>query len=215
MAEMNVHIPTKPTGFMKSPNSIIAHEESLVLPASDPDMVDYECELACVIGRPLFNATPDEVLDHIAGFTMMNDVGYRTKVPAWLDSMEGTDARGCVGLFTATVFDKQLPGFCPLGPVIETYDSFGDPSEFTIETRLNDNVVQSAHSSDLIFSIAESLSFFSRWYKFMPGDVYSTGSPAGVGYAKNPPRMLQAGDVVEVSCSKIGGLKNTIVADVA
>ena len=212
MEEMNTPIPSKPTGFMKSPNAVVAHGQPITLPGVDPDMVDYECELACVIGRPLFNASPEEALASIAGYTMMNDVGSRSSVTAWLASMEGTDARASVGLFTATVYDKQYPGFAPLGPVIETADTFGDPTDFVIESHLNGEHVQTGESSDLIFPIAESLAFFSRWYKFMPGDVYSTGSPAGVGFAKDPPRMLQAGDVIEISCSKIGALANPVVA---
>ena len=83
---------------------------------------------------------------------------------------------------------------------------------FRSEARLNGQIVQSAHSSDLIFPIAYSLSYLSRWYKFMPGDVLSTGSPAGVGFARKPPRMLQEGDVIEISCPKIGNLANPVVA---
>lgn len=212
MAEMNTPIPKKPAGFVKAASAIQANNGPIVLPPHDPDMVDYECELACVIGRRLYNASPDEVLSHIVGFTMMNDVGSRSNVAEWLASMEGDSPRPAVGLFMATVADKQFPTFCPLGPVIETADTFGDPMDFSVQTKLNGEVVQSAHSSDLIFSIAESLSFFSRWHEFRPGDVYSTGSPSGVGYARNPQRMLRAGDVVEVSCPKIGVLRNPVVA---
>lgn len=213
MEEMNVAIPKQPAGFMKSPNAIVAHGEAIVLPASEPDMIDYECELACVIGRSFYNASPEEVMDCIVGYTMHNDVGSRGNVTNWLASMGGDNAGLAVGLYVANTLDKQHPSFAPIGPVIETADTFGDPMDFVIESRLNGELVQTGESSDLIFPIAESLSFFSRWFKFNPGDVYSTGSPAGVGFAKEPPRMLQAGDVIEVSCSKIGALSNPVVAE--
>lgn len=215
MREMGTPVPEKPAGFLKSPNSIIAHGEPIILPFDDPNMVDFECELACVIGRSLYRAAPEEALAHIAGFTMVNELGSRTKVAPWLAAMAGDNPRKSVSLFMDTVLDKQRATFCPMGPVIETADTFGDPNDFSVETRLNGEVMQSAHSSDLIFDIAQSLSYFSRRYKFMPGDVYSTGSPAGVGYARNPPRLLRDGDVVEVSCPKIGVLSNPVIAGLA
>jgi 2-keto-4-pentenoate hydratase/2-oxohepta-3-ene-1,7-dioic acid hydratase in catechol pathway len=210
--EMDVGPPPSPTGFMKSPNAIIGHKAPIILPASNPDTVDYECELGVVIGRPLYNVSPEEALACVAGFTMINEVGARTVVPAFLKAMKGSDPLEYMRLYNENMLLKQLPTFCPMGPVIETADSFGDVSEFSVETRLNGEVMQSAHSSDLIFPIAYSLSYFSRWYRFMPGDVLSTGSPAGVGFARNPQRMLRPGDVVEVSCPKIGALSNPVVA---
>ncbi|AEF05089.1 fumarylacetoacetate hydrolase family protein [Alteromonas naphthalenivorans] len=212
MREMNTPIPKKPAGFLKSPNSIIANGDPIILPSTDPNMVDFECELACVIGRPLYNVQPEDVLKHIAGFTMINELGSRSHVRAWLNAMEGTNPKECIELFMATAQDKQLPSFCPMGPVIETFDTFGDVNQFSIETKLNGEIMQSADSSDLIFTIAESLAYFSRWYKLMPGDVYSTGSPYGVGYARTPQRLLRDGDIIEVSCPKIGCLSNPVIS---
>jgi len=210
--EMKVSMPKDPISFMKTPTAICAHNEAIVLPPNDPGMVDYECEFSVVIGRMMHNVTPEEALSHIAGFTMINDVGSRVAVTAWMASIKGDDPMECVRLNNANVLEKQHPTFCPMGPVIETADSFGDPNEFSVQTKLNGEVVQSADSSDLIFPIAYTLSYFSRWYRFMPGDVLTTGSPSGVGFARIPPRMLQVGDVVEVSSPKLGTLSNPVVA---
>ena len=207
--------PPEPSGFMKSPNSIIANNQPIVLPAFDPDMVDFECELACVIGRPLYQATPAEAMASIAGYTLLNDVSLRTAAAGWAEALKGTDPGKASRFHKGIINGKQLATFGPLGPVIETADTFGDPADFRIETRLNGELMQVGESTDLVFSIGHSLAYFSQWYGFMPGDVFSTGSPAGVGFARNPPRMLRGGDVVELSCQKIGLLSNPVVAEKA
>jgi 2-keto-4-pentenoate hydratase/2-oxohepta-3-ene-1,7-dioic acid hydratase in catechol pathway len=212
MQEMGVGLPSAPTAFLKSPGALNAHRQPLILPESDPGMVDFECEFSCVIGRTFHNVSPEEALQHVAGYTMANDVSSRTQAPAWLSSMKGNDPMECLRLYTLSMFDKQLPGFCPLGPVVVTADSFGDPDDVTIETRLNGEVMQSAHSSDLIFTLAYSLSYFSRWFRFQPGDVLTTGSPSGVGFARTPPRFLRDGDIIEVSARDIGILSNPVRA---
>jgi 2-keto-4-pentenoate hydratase/2-oxohepta-3-ene-1,7-dioic acid hydratase in catechol pathway len=212
MKEMGVGLPSAPTAFLKSPGALNAHRQPLMLPESDPDMVDFECEFSCVIGRAFHNVTPEEALRHVAGYTMANDVSSRTQATAWLASMKGGDPMECLRLYTLSMFDKQLPGFCPLGPVIVTSDSFGDPDDVAIETRLNGELMQSAHSSDLIFPLAYSLSYFSRWFRFQPGDVLTTGSPSGVGFARKPPRFLRDGDIIEVSARDIGVLSNPVRA---
>jgi acylpyruvate hydrolase len=213
MAEMGVAPPTAPTAFLKSVNAINPHRRPLVLPARDPDMADFECEFSCVIGRAFHDISPAEALAYVAGFTMVNDVGSRTQVPAWLKSMSGGSPLECVKLYALTMLDKQYPSFCPLGPVVVTSDEFGDPNDVTVETRLNGELMQSAHSSDLIFPLAYSLSYFSRWYRFEPGDVLTTGSPSGVGFARNPQRFLRPDDVIEVSGSRVGKLLNPVVAE--
>ena len=213
LEEMNTPPPPNPTAFMKLPNAMIAHKEAIVLPSDEPDQVDFECEMALVIGRPLYRASPEEALSCIAGFTMINDVGVRKYAGEFIKAMTGDDPRKLVYFNTLNIAEKQRPTFCPMGPVIETVDTFGDVNDFLVETRLNGEVMQSAHSSDLIFPIATSLSYFAQWYKFLPGDVMTTGSPAGVGFARNPPRLLREGDVIEVSCPKIGACSNPVVAE--
>jgi acylpyruvate hydrolase len=213
MQEMGVAPPTAPTAFLKSRNAVNAHRKPIVLPARDPDLVDFECEFSCVIGRAFHDVDPEQALDHVAGYTMVNDVGSRGKVAEWLKSMSGDNPMDCVKLYAMTMLDKQYPSFCPMGPVVVTVDEFGDPNDVSVETRLNGKVMQSAHSSDLIFPLAFSLSYFSRWYRFEPGDVVTTGSPSGVGFAQKPPRLLRPGDVVEVSGSRIGTLCNPVVLE--
>jgi 2-keto-4-pentenoate hydratase/2-oxohepta-3-ene-1,7-dioic acid hydratase in catechol pathway len=211
MKEMNVAPPSAPTAFMKAPSSVTSHREPIVLPRQEPEMIDFECELSCVIGSPLHDAAPDEALKCVAGYTMVNDVGSRRMVSPWLASMKGQEPMKCVGLQNLALLDKQFPTFCPMGPYVVTADEFGDPGDATVETRLNGQVMQSAHTSDLIFPVAYSLSYFSKWYRLEPGDVFTTGSPSGVGFAQNPPRFLRAGDLIEVSGSKIGTLSNPVV----
>jgi 2-keto-4-pentenoate hydratase/2-oxohepta-3-ene-1,7-dioic acid hydratase in catechol pathway len=215
MKEMNVGLPSAPTAFLRAPSSITSHRQPIVLPAQAPEMIDFECELSCVIGAPLYNLGPEEALRCVAGYTMVNDVGSRRQVPAWLASMGEGNPMKCVSLQNLALLDKQYPTFCPMGPFVVTADEFGDPGDATVETRLNGEVMQSAHTSDLIFTVAHSLAYFSRWYRFQPGDVFTTGSPSGVGFARKPPIFLQPGDVIEVSGSRIGTLSNPVVSEAA
>ena len=106
---------------------------------------------------------------------------------------------------------KQLPGFSPLGPALVTADEV-DAGRLELTTRLNGKVMQNAVTADLIFSVAESLSFFSRWYEFLPGDILSTGTPAGVGFGRNPQVFIKDGDVVEVEVSGLGKISNRFVS---
>jgi len=211
MEEMDTALPQNPTGFIKSVGALAAHKAPLRLPSQDPDMMDYECEFSCVIGRAFHNVEPEEAIRCVAGYTMANDLGSRTHVPAWMDALKGNDPMASFHLNTLVMFDKQFPGCCPVGPVVVTADAFGDPNDVTVETRLNGEVMQSAHTSDLIFSLAYSLSYFSRWFRFQPGDIVTTGSPSGVGIAQNPPRFLRPGDVVEVSARDIGTLTTPVI----
>jgi acylpyruvate hydrolase len=209
--EMNVATPSNPTGFLKSPGAITAHNQPIVLPPNDSGLVDFECEFSLVIGKPMYKVAEADALSYIAGVTMLNDVSSRVVVPEFVSAMKGTDPMACLRYNNINIFEKQHPTFCPIGPVIETLDSYGDPNEFSVETRLNGEVMQSAHSNDLVFTLSQTLSFFSQWFRLMPGDVVTTGSPAGVGFAHNPPRLMKEGDVVEVSGSKVGALRNRVV----
>ena len=107
---------------------------------------------------------------------------------------------------------KQLPAFSPLGPVLVTTDEIADPGTLDLTTRLNGAIMQHANTSDLIFPLAETIAHFSHWYTFVPGDIISTGTPAGVGYGRDPKVFLKPGDVVEVEVSGIGVLTNRFVA---
>jgi acylpyruvate hydrolase len=138
-----------------------------------------------VIGRACHNVTVEDALACIAGYTITNDVSARDRVPEIAKAKTTPEARAAWDL---NHMGKQLPAFSPLGPALVTADEIGDPATLELTTRLNGVVMQHAVTSDLIFSVAESLSFFSRWYAFRPGDILSTGTPAGVGYGALPAR---------------------------
>jgi 2-keto-4-pentenoate hydratase/2-oxohepta-3-ene-1,7-dioic acid hydratase in catechol pathway len=110
------------------------------------------------------------------------------------------------------VLGKQFPSFCPMGPVLATKDEIPDPAGVALRTLLNGDIVQSANTDDLVFGVARVIAYFSQFYSFRPGDIISTGSPAGVGYGRKPQRFLRAGDVIEVQADGIGTLRNPVTA---
>ncbi len=192
----------EPTAFMKNVNAIIGPNEPIVLPPQCADMVDFEGEFSVVFGAPCHNVSESEALERVAGYTIINDVSARN----WVENFEQT------GDPDLNRMGKQLPGFCPIGPVIVTKDEIPDPQNVTLTTTLNGKVMQQAHTSDLIWRITELIAYFSRWYPFRPGDILTSGSPAGVGYGRNPKVFMQPGDVVAVTVQGVGTLSNPIVA---
>ncbi len=210
-AEMNTGIMEAPSAFLKSPNSITSHRRPIVLPLEAPDMVDFEGEFCCVIGRPMHNVEVEHAMEYVAGYTMANDVSSRRWVPAYLKERAG-DPQKCADFWVLNIHHKQFPTFCPLGPVIVTADELGDPNDVHFTTTVNGKQMQSATTADLVFPIAHSLAYFSKIYNFEPGDVVTTGTPGGVGFGRTPQVFLREGDVVEVSCDGIGVLRNSVVA---
>ena len=195
--------PTKqPTAFMKNVNAIIGPGEPITLPPQCADMVDFEGEFSVVFGAPCHNVEESETLRMVAGYTIINDVSARN----WVENFHTT------GDPDLNRMGKQLPGFCPIGPVIVTKDEIADPHDLTLTTTLNGNVMQQAHTSDLIWKVSALIAYFSRWYPFRPGDILTTGSPAGVGYGRDPKVFMKPGDVVTVTVDGIGTLANPIVA---
>jgi 2-keto-4-pentenoate hydratase/2-oxohepta-3-ene-1,7-dioic acid hydratase in catechol pathway len=172
-------------------------------------MVDYEGELCAVIGRVCHNVPAKDALDYVAGYTLTNDLSARDWVPGLAQAKTTPQARHAWDL---NHMGKQLPGFSPLGPALVTADEVGDVSTLTLTTRLNGAVMQHAATSDLIHSVATSIAYFSRWYTFLPGDILSTGTPAGVGYGRDPKVFLKPGDLVEVEVSRVGTLTTRIAA---
>jgi 2-keto-4-pentenoate hydratase/2-oxohepta-3-ene-1,7-dioic acid hydratase in catechol pathway len=173
-------------------------------------MVDWEGEFACVIGKTCHQVTVDEAMDYVAGYTLINDVSARDWVKPFL-AANGAPMEVAHRALD-NIMGKQYPTFCPIGPCIVTKDELTDPGKLTITTRVNGEVMQHADTADLIFSLAQTISHFSRWYQFLPGDIITTGTPSGVGYAHVPPRFLRPGDVVEVHVEEIGALRNPVVA---
>lgn len=185
-AELGNAVPKEPLIFLKPPSSVIAAEEPIVMPV-DSKRVDYEGELAVIIGRTCAHLGPtDEVKNYIAGYTCLNDVTARDLQKADVQFTRG----------------KSFDTFCPLGPVLETEL---DLATARVETYQNGVRKQSASLTEMIFSVDAIIRWISRVMTLVPGDVIATGTPAGVG-------SLAAGDVVEVTVSGIGTLRNPVVA---
>lgn len=209
VAEMAVEVKRSPS-FIKNPNAVIATGDPIRLPDGEPSMIDYEGELGVVIGRPCYRVSADEAIDYVAGYTLVNDVSARDAMGALFGATNPADIRDGV---LSVVEGKQLPTFAPMGPAVITADEIPDPTVLRLITRLNGTVMQDAPVSDLIVSIPELIADFTRTYNLQPGDVLSTGTPAGVGVAQNPPVFLKPGDKVEVSVHGIGELINPVVSE--
>jgi acylpyruvate hydrolase len=202
LKEMNRTKPAEnPSAFMKNVNAIIGPDTPIRLPPQFPDMVDQEAEFSIVFGAACHNIKEDEAMGCVAGYTMINDVSARN----WVENFQTT------GDPDLNRMGKQLPGFAPMGPVITTKDEIPDPHDVTVKSFINGRVMQDAHTSDLIWTIPQLITFFAQWYAFKPGDVLSTGSPAGVGYGRNPKVFIKPGDVISVMASGVGTLSNPIV----
>jgi 2-keto-4-pentenoate hydratase/2-oxohepta-3-ene-1,7-dioic acid hydratase in catechol pathway len=207
LKEMGGGIPDTPTGFLKSVSAVVGPDANIVLPSSHPDMVDWEAEFCGVIGKPCHAVSEQDALDYVAGYTMINDVSARN----WVRPMHELQGLEATSAWDLNLLGKQFPTFCPMGPSIVTKDQL-DPANAKFELTLNGKVKQSACTDDLVFSLARLIAYYSQWYQFEPGDVISTGSPAGVGMGEKPFLFLKAGDVVTITADKIGSMTNTVVA---
>lgn len=187
--------PEAPLLFNKLPNSLNAHNAPIALPPISVK-VDYEAELAVVIGRRARRVSEAEALDYIFGYTLINDVSARD-----LQFGDGQWTRG-----------KGLDTFAPLGPFITTRDEIKDVQTLKIEGRLNGEVMQSSNTGKMIFQVAYLVSYLSQGMTLEPGDVIATGTPEGVGVFRDPPVLLKAGDVYEVEIEGLGVLRNPVVA---
>jgi 2-keto-4-pentenoate hydratase/2-oxohepta-3-ene-1,7-dioic acid hydratase in catechol pathway len=199
----------QPTGFIKNSGAVIGPGQEIVLPAKYPAMVDWEAEFCAVIGRACHGVTIDDALEHVAGYTMINDVSARDFIPE-------PGPNGQVSLTNdqseLNLHGKQFPTFCPMGPALVTKDEIRDPDDTHFELLVNGQLMQSANTGDVFFNIPALIAYFSQFYRLRPGDVISTGSPAGVGFARNPRVFLKAGDRVEIRCDEIGAFVNTVAA---
>ena len=208
LAEMaGTPTPPHPTAFMKSPGSITGPGAAVPVPPGAAQYIDYEGELAVVFGRECHAVQAAEAMACVAGYMAANDISARDWVRDVWSAETPWDARRT---WEVNIMGKQFPGFTPLGPVLLTVDEVPDPTALAITTRLNGRVMQSAQVSDLIFGLAETIAHLSRWYRFQPGDVLLTGTPAGVGVGRKPPVFMRPGDVVEVEIDGIGVLRNAM-----
>jgi len=210
LKEMKTPVPEKPAAFTKSVASIIASGQPIVLPASHPDMVDWEGEFTVVIGKAGHRIPAAKALDHVAGYTIVNDVSARDWVAAIFSS---TGIMGPIHAWEHNLLGKQMPTFCPMGPCIATKDEVPDPDDVKIVTRLNGQVMQDANTDDLVFSVVKLIEYYSQFFRFQPGDCITTGSPSGVGFGRNPKVFMKAGDTIEVEVSGIGVLSNPVKAE--
>jgi len=191
--ESNMAIPERPVVFSKFATSVIAPGEAVVLPATS-QQVDYEAELAVVIGRRAKNVSANNALEYVLGYTAFNDVSARD-----FQFADGQWQRG-----------KSCDTFAPMGPFIVTTDKIPDPHKLSIKLRLNGKTMQDSNTDQLIFGVPELIAFLSETITLEPGDVIATGTPPGVGFARKPPVFLKHGDEMEVEIEKIGTLGSLI-----
>lgn len=192
-AESKMAIPQSPVVFSKFSTSVIAPGEPVVLPPTSTQ-VDYEAELAVVIGRRAKNVSADRALDYVLGYTALNDVSARD-----FQFADGQWQRG-----------KSCDTFAPMGQAIVTTDTIPDPHKLSIKLILNGRTMQDSNTDQLIFGVPRLIEFLSQTITLEPGDVIATGTPAGVGFARNPPVFLKPGDEMEVRIEGIGGLNNPV-----
>ncbi len=196
-AEGNAPIPKWPVLFMKLPSTAQNPGDPIELPRQlKSDEVDYECELAVVIGRECKNVLREEALKHVLGYTCANDVSARD----WQKQMGGS--QWCRG--------KTFDTFCPLGPALVTPDDIPDPNVLQIKTILNGEVMQDWNTNDMIFDVPTLIEFLSGSTRLLPGTLILTGTPHGVGMARKPPVFLKDGDEITVEIEKIGSLTNPV-----
>lgn len=198
--ETGLYLPTYPMVFMKSPSSLLDPGQAIQLPRHlRSDKVDYEAELAVVIGRRCKNVSRENALDCVLGYTCANDISARD----WQKEKGG-------GQFCRA---KSFDTFCPLGPCLVTPDEITDPGVLGIRGILNETVMQNSNTSDMVFDVPSLIAFLSGSSTLMPGTVILTGTPAGVGMAQKPYRWLKPGDTFGVEIDGIGILSNPVVEE--
>ena len=197
-AEGGQAIPEFPVLFMKNSGALTNPADPIVLPRKlASQSVDYECELAVVIGKPCYNVSKAQALDYVLGYTCANDVSARD----W--QMKYGGSQWCRG--------KTFSTFCPLGPVLVTTDEIPNPNALSIKTILNGQLMQDWNTDDMIFDVPTLIEFLSGSTRLAPGTVILTGTPHGVGGARKPPVFLKHGDTVTIEIEKIGSLTNPVV----
>lgn len=194
--ESNMAYPERPVLFIKPTSTVVGPGDAIKLPPQSSE-VDYECELAIVIGKAASNVSEADALDYVLGYTCANDVSARD----WQLRMDRQWARG-----------KSFDTFCPLGPAIVTTDDIPDPDALPISLVLSGETVQSSNSADMIFSTRQIISYLSQGMTLLPGTVILTGTPEGVGMGRNPQVWLKPGDICDVVIEGIGTLRNPVIA---
>ncbi len=195
--ETGAQVGEEPVIFCKLPTTVRGHKQPIELPAVSTK-VDYEAELVVVIGRQARNVEPAAAWDHVAGYCCGNDVSARD----WQTGKPGRQ----------WLLGKSFDSFAPVGPALVTRDEVPQPGQLPIRLRLNGEVMQDSNTRKLIFGIDFLVSYLSKVCTLLPGDLIFTGTPPGVGFARQPPVFLQPGDTVEVSIEGVGVLRNPVIA---
>ncbi|ENV80958.1 MULTISPECIES: fumarylacetoacetate hydrolase family protein [Acinetobacter] len=193
--ESGLDLPTEPVVFQKAITSLSGPFDDIELPPNSV-ATDWELELGFVLSKTAKNVPQSEALDYVAGYCLANDVSERD----WQLKRNGQWSKG-----------KSFETFGPIGPWLVTQDELTDPQSVQFSLKVNDEVMQSANTSDMIFSVAEVLSYLSQFMTLLPGDVVITGTPAGVGGGMKPPRYLKKGDVVTIESDVLGQQKQVVV----
>jgi 2-keto-4-pentenoate hydratase/2-oxohepta-3-ene-1,7-dioic acid hydratase in catechol pathway len=193
-AEAQQELPVVPMFFAKFRNSLVGPTSPILLPRVSRQ-IDYEGELAVIIGTRCKDVPEQEALQYVAGYTIMHDVSAR-------------DLQMQTSQWTA---GKALDTFAPMGPGIVLTSTIPDPQTLTLTTRLNEQVVQHDTTANMIFSVATAIAFLSSLMTLEPGDIIATGTPSGVGFKRTPPLFLQEGDVVEIEIERIGRIRNPVI----
>jgi len=186
---------TAPRIFLKPSSSVAGPGAAVRIPPT-VTKPDWEAELAVVIGRPAWQVPEGRALDHVAGYTVLNDVSARE---FQFDQP-----------LAMTSFAKGLDGFCPIGPWLVTADEVGEPWDLEVTCHLNGEEVQRGNTHDLIFSVPALIAYLSRYMELRPGDVIATGTPAGSGHFRKPPRYLKSGDQLRLEVARVGILEHSI-----
>jgi 2-keto-4-pentenoate hydratase/2-oxohepta-3-ene-1,7-dioic acid hydratase in catechol pathway len=192
--EQGISLPEKPILFAKFPTSVIGPGEEVRWPRELTRQVDYEGELAAVIGKQARDLREEEALEAVFGYTIANDISARD-----LQFGDGQWLRG-----------KALDTFLPLGPMVVTKEEVPNPQNLPIRTWVNGRLLQDSHTGEMIFPVSKLLAFISQAFTLEPGDLILTGTPHGVGYFRDPQVFLQPGDVVEVAIGDLGLLRNPV-----
>jgi 2-keto-4-pentenoate hydratase/2-oxohepta-3-ene-1,7-dioic acid hydratase in catechol pathway len=195
-AETNMAIPAVPTVFAKFPTAVIGPGDKIVLPRASTSP-DYEAEFAFIIGRGGRYIAASEWREHVFGYTIVNDVSAR-------DFQKAT---------SQWTMGKNFDTFAPMGPCLVTADEIADPHELDISLTLNGTVMQSSNTRNLIFRVPDLIAFLSSVFTLEPGDLVSTGTPGGVGFARKPPVYLKPGDEVVVRVQGLGELRNPVIGE--
>ena len=194
--EGNMDVPSEPVVFFKASSAFCGPYDNTIIPRGS-QKTDWEVELAVVIGKKASSISEEEALDYVAGYMVHNDYSERE----WQLEKAGQWVKG-----------KSADTFAPCGPFLATPDELGDIHNLGLWLKVNGEKVQDGNTSDLIFNIPHLISYLSQFMSLLPGDIISTGTPAGVGLGFNPPRFLKPGDVVELGIEGLGEQKQTMVA---